>query len=722
MANYEGYHEVVSAPTISIDITSGTRATGYFNSADFQDPPLLPSECEGGLQKTFNFAFNNSRNGNYNLREEITPEIILHLPHKTNMQYMSAGTEVIQAQTLEFVRCGAYIRNVSYTIARDEQPNIEGIHYTSIGSWDLAIKAIDVTGNIHEWNFSKNAIKIARNTHSWGEQDERGQWKPHEEVWHEMNEQGIEGIAESFTTMTQTYWSCDSDMTSINCDIPFFTNELDLDIFLETGVMEEPEPEPEEGETVFFYIETNTIMNDEPKTEGATWVNHRRQEFTGISDYKMSRFYVSDVTLPINMKWKGSVAQTSPHTQFIKGKEIYYNESGGIESEEEYTNLTDFINPWHCGEDWHQAPNGKWYKSDIQTNIALVGSEEDDPQPPAPDPAKPNPTGEDDPSTVLPPNTLDAVGGRVYLLDSSAMNNFIDGFFDEDDTIIDELVKGLKMFGSDPTESIIDIYATPINLKAFCNVTNTNAVKVGNYIIRGINGCRVLNNRVLHQLGQVSIRGTYNDWRDLDANYILYLPYVGFINLDTEKYINRTFTIKMATDVHTGNIKYYLFSGGNVLDTYEGCVHMSCPLTNANYHNIPNKLSTGFNSILSTTTQVAGAFGGGSPLGLTALLAGGSGITEMAGTMAGFKDAKTTGNFSSELAVNDCNYPYLIIKQPEYLYPSRLYEEFGYPDDSIANLKEYKGYVQVNEVNLTTTATKAEIEEIESLLHEGVYI
>lgn len=725
MAQYIGYETVKNAPTIHIDTTSGTHSSGYFNDSDNVDPPRSAIDCTGGLSKTIQISFTDTRNGMYYLERWVTAIESVRLPHKTNSVYLASTEQTIQSLVSEgnfpFVRCGFYIKSVEYNINVDEQYEITDISYTSIGGWDICFKVIDIHNNIIEIPLNKHNIIIsAKSTHSWAVQREDGTWIPHEEIWQQWDENRDGVLASEFTSMTQTFWSVLDEHCKIECNIPFFTTEEELDNYLETGVMVDPTDDPTDNpNNRTYYIETNTIKNTVPKVDGATWVNHHRQEFLGYPELLMKRWYSGDNTLPLNMKWGYNVpsGDDERNMYLISGKEILYNEDGGIDDSVTYDEWANFINPWHCGDDWHQGADGYWYKSDIQTNIALVGSEDDDPQPPSDDPNKPNPSGEDDPSTVLPPNTLDCVGGRIYILSSTAMGKFIDGFFDEDDTVIDALLKGLKMFGQDPTQSIIDIYASPINLKTFCTTSSVSAVKVGNYGIDIGSGSKVLTNRVMYTLGQISLRGTYGDWRDLDANYYLYLPYMGFTKLDTPKYINKLFTIKMVCDIRTGNIKYYLFSGGNVVDTYECCVHLSCPLTNANYQNVPNKLVNASQNLINGIVGVTGGESGMSGVG--GIITGGS---ELIQTGLAPREVRVSGNWSSETCVNDCNYPYIIIEQPEYLYPPKLYEEFGYPDDSIASLGNYKGYIECKEVNLNTTATKAEIEEIKRLLSEGVYI
>lgn len=497
--------------------------------------------------------------------------------------------------------------------------------------------------------------------------------------------------------------------------IPIFTNLTDADTYLRSGTMTEPdEPEPDMRH---FYIDCKNYSNTEPTFSGATYLSHHRQDFywdeIGELAY-MKRYYTADIKAPHNMEIDGNKATIDLYKDTIYMTE---DDTTGSTTTTENMPMNVVNKHYNTGEEWRFNSDTKlWYCSVMSTNIQLVGSKNDPFLPPDPS----NPTGDDENNTDMPDPTIQNGGGRVFILDSIQMASVRNRLYTTDEDARELIKKGLEMYGDNPVNFIVDCYATPINVKGFCNGSNTN-IPFGAYI-SDVNGYEVQTNNTRVTIASVQIQGTYNDFRDYATNYYLYLPYYGFCKLDTEKYLSKVLKIDMAYDVWTGNIKYYLFSGGNMVEMFECSSKISQPLmSNSAYDNARNVIksteSAVGNAVGISSNMASGNYG--------AIVSNATAYTDslldIDKSMHG-GEKRLSGSLSSSINKFDPTYCYMIIEYPQFVKPDSMESEYGLPDNSINKIGSYHGYLQCTKPNLNVNCTSGELAEIESLLASGVYV
>ena len=86
-------------------------------------------------------------------------------------------------------------------------------------------------------------------------------------------------------------------------------------------------------------------------------------------------------------------------------------------------------------------------------------------------------------------------------------------------------------------------------------------------------------------------------------------------------------------------------------------------------------------------------------------------------------DVSRSGSFSGNAGAMGIKKPYLIISRPQTELAKNFSNYIGYPSNFTTTIGSCNGFVKVLECHLENiNATKSELEEIDSILKEGVII
>lgn len=266
----------------------------------------------------------------------------------------------------------------------------------------------------------------------------------------------------------------------------------------------------------------------------------------------------------------------------------------------------------------------------------------------------------------------------------------------------------MKVFTNNPMDAIISLhmlYATPTtgspkNIVLGCYDTEIPALEVTKQY-QSID------------CGTVRIPEYFGDARDYVNSVVdVYLPFVGMRHLKTQDIIGSYVTIKACVDVFTGTILYTInirkTSGiDQVMYAFEGNCGVQLPLTGADK---------------SRMFSVLGAAATGAAVGGVAGAVGGAALSAMNGSAQA--DIQRSGNFGSNAGAMGVKKPYIVVSR-NIGYDSNNYNRYhGFPTNITVSLASCAGYTRVLDCHLTGIegATDTELEEIESLLKEGVII
>lgn len=131
---------------------------------------------------------------------------------------------------------------------------------------------------------------------------------------------------------------------------------------------------------------------------------------------------------------------------------------------------------------------------------------------------------------------------------------------------------------NNPIENIISCKSIPLSLDG-----STQKIILGN-VDTGVNGDKVANNFTIQNIGSIKITEKYNNFLDYSpyTNVIIYLPYVGFKELDTNLVMNKTLSISYTVDIITGGCLCQIKSAGVKLYEFNGNLGIDIPITASN--------------------------------------------------------------------------------------------------------------------------------------------
>lgn len=326
----------------------------------------------------------------------------------------------------------------------------------------------------------------------------------------------------------------------------------------------------------------------------------------------------------------------------------------------------------------------------------LLGTKLDTPNPPN------TGTGNTPPITI-PTGSASALY-KIYNPSQAELNSF--GAWLWSSNFVDQL---LKVFNN-PMESIIGlhkVYASPV-------IGGTSNIKVG-YLDSGVSSKFVSNQYTKIDCGTINLQEYFGNVFDY-APYTtieLYLPCIGFVQLDVANVmrssINITYTVDVLTGACLAEVNVRRDNSGGVLYSYSGNCASQYPLSSGSYMGIVS-------SVIGVAGSIVGTVASGGSLAPLAL-----------GATSGLLNAKTrvqhSGSLSGNSGVMGGKIPYLIITRPQTNMAENFEHYQGLPSNVYSKLSSCSGFVKVKNVNVQNiNAESAELDEIKTLLLDGVII
>lgn len=324
-------------------------------------------------------------------------------------------------------------------------------------------------------------------------------------------------------------------------------------------------------------------------------------------------------------------------------------------------------------------------------------------------------------STDIETSSFDssAGGSQIYFLSESQMRAVQNYLFDPDQTYIDSLLSGLALWGNNPISAVISAYFLPFSASLFYNIF-LGGVKFGSHVATQIGAVTCASNGGKKvQIFSTSFERKYNDYRDfLYMDYEIYLPFVGkFIKLDPSKYLGKIVSCEMLFDAYTREIRYFLYANGIITDRIDTTVGTELALISTD--NV-NKAKADVNASLGMVGNAVSITSGLATGNASAVVGGITGAISNSLTSMTKPAESVTGGYSSALNSYDIRYPYLRITESMSLKPTNLNAQFNYPSYYIGVASNLRGYCELADIRLNSTATENEYNEIMSLLSKGV--
>ena len=268
----------------------------------------------------------------------------------------------------------------------------------------------------------------------------------------------------------------------------------------------------------------------------------------------------------------------------------------------------------------------------------------------------------------------------------------------------------------------------------------TKTVYIGDQQVMGdlgaLQAVYITDNIIEFSFGSVRLDEYFGNFLDY-APYTtisLYLPFVGYVDIDTDEVMGGTISIQCRLDCVTGEVVYVVScvkdSSTSVVTVQSADCSSDIPLTATDYS---GKISAalgligGIVSIGAGIASIAAApVTGGSSLAAGAMIAGGTASAVMSG--AKLQDqpnpSKQSGAVGKSAGNMSIRYPFISITRPVLSIPETFAHEYGYMYNGNARLSSLTGMTVVSSCHVDgiTGATEDDIKEIEDLLHSGVIL
>ena len=345
-----------------------------------------------------------------------------------------------------------------------------------------------------------------------------------------------------------------------------------------------------------------------------------------------------------------------------------------------------------------------------------------------------NPTGEPEEVTTLSRNLSRGVFAADYTMSRSGLVSLATDFFSSN--FWDDIKDGLKYYNNNYMSAVSSCIYFPFDISSVFDLVAVNYVGFGSYQhdVTGYGISRVAFNKGVKDLGETFIRPTFNNFLDFAAVEIyLFLPYIGFVQLQTDKYMGKTLKIQYSIDIHSGECSAMLFANGTLMDTYDGQIGIVNPITSEDLAGYAQAQISGIKTALGSVAgggisgAMAGAKGGAYGAVAGAIVGSGLGAVNAGLTAYGLMNMKpqlfSSGGYSGALGANLPQYAFLVFAIHETEEPANLIQTHGKPSNRSGLIGDFSGFLSVNSVNLNCgAATEAERAEILQLLYSGIII
>ena len=260
-----------------------------------------------------------------------------------------------------------------------------------------------------------------------------------------------------------------------------------------------------------------------------------------------------------------------------------------------------------------------------------------------------------------------------------------------------------SLVNSNPIENIISCKNIPISLGGTDEI-----IHLGN-VDTGTNGAKVSTNFSTLNVGQIALPTKYNSFLDFApyTKVTIYLPYIGFKEIDATIAIGKTLKVAYVADVITGGCIAQIFINGVRFYEFSGEMGVDIPITASNRAQVEA-------SYISNAVGMGASLASGNITGAV--------DSVLASATAKYNYSSTdTPNANCVASVNrTC---YVIIERPTYQELSQFNHTKGKMCNLSKTIGSLKGFT-ICDANIDLkgiTATEQEKQEISSILSSGFF-
>lgn len=353
--------------------------------------------------------------------------------------------------------------------------------------------------------------------------------------------------------------------------------------------------------------------------------------------------------------------------------------------------------------------------------------------------------GDPESSTTFGDGTFSSPFVSQYVMSRSQVADVASIFFTNDGNLLDDIKKGLELYGAKPVDAIMSLVAFPFDVTTVVNCSPWNHIYFGSYK----HDLQSPVNKVMNCLANYLDAGTiflaplfssYRDFKNLTLS--VYLPFIGWRDLEIEKYISKSVNIRYYIDINTRQCATVLVAGGVMADYFVGEIGIELPIVGSNFAEYARS------EIQHLSNTAKGMLNPFSAEGLSNITNGVVGNSEavwgnISGTAAwknssfskygqykfgqngSPKDMQMTkGSFTSGVGMYLPQYVMFRYDIHDVSEPQLLNELCGKPSTASGKISQFSGFLSGRVSKLVTTGmTDSEITEVQNaIMNDGIYI
>ena len=312
--------------------------------------------------------------------------------------------------------------------------------------------------------------------------------------------------------------------------------------------------------------------------------------------------------------------------------------------------------------------------------------------------------------------TTTGIFNRTFALTSSSIKNLADYLWNADETIFNEIVKGLSLMGGNPIDGLIDLRLYPFDVSAKTSGGNSKSIVVGRPDTK-VAGLEINDYNAVLELGSCTFFPNFGNFLDYEpfTTASLYIPYVGIVPISTADFMGQTISCKMVVDITTGSCTAIVFANEIPIIYKNGNIGVEIPMTGTNSAEYASRIAGG---LTSGATDVA--------LGATSKSVGQvvSGVGSIVDSALSVNNTmyNTAGSSSPACGLWQPQNCYFIIQRPVPIVPENYGHTVGYACNYQAKISECSGYTQTYNVDVSSiNAPESEKNAIAEILNSGFY-
>ena len=289
--------------------------------------------------------------------------------------------------------------------------------------------------------------------------------------------------------------------------------------------------------------------------------------------------------------------------------------------------------------------------------------------------------------------TVDTVGllTTTYILTQDRLTNVANKLWDS------SFIDNIKLVNNNPIENVCSVKMLPVKVSG-----EEKEVCIGN-VNFGINGEKITSNYSpwYSERKTLSLKSDLPIW----ANYApftkmsIYLPYIGYKELDVNRFMGRSIQVKYIVDVLTGMCKAVILNDLGKVISFDGNCGVDIPLTAS------NKAQHDFSYLQSIVGGIA-SVASKDVIGAT---------MNVQNAISNPFTSQTSGCNTPTCSSNEGNVIALYIDYPHIQYPSTFAKEKGLPCNLSLVLKKCSGFTKVASSNIDLSGIPCLDEEKERL-------